>query len=56
MNANTKTAKPTNTAQKPEEKKKTSVAIVAAIFALSTVISLFYGASFYKSETEKFIN
>jgi len=30
--------------------------IIAAILALCSVISLFYGASFYKSETEKYID
>jgi signal transduction histidine kinase len=56
MNANKHTNKMADSIQKTNTKGKISVAIIAAILALSSVISLFYGASFYKSETEKFID
>ena len=36
-------------------KRSINVVIIASIVTLCTVISLFYGASFYKADTEKFI-
>jgi signal transduction histidine kinase len=42
--------------QKTNPKGRISGAIIAVILALSSVISIFYGASSYKSETEKFID
>jgi signal transduction histidine kinase len=55
MSTKMTTNNPSGSPQTPQPKRSISGSIIAGILALCTVISLFYGASFYKSETEKFI-
>ncbi len=56
MNTNKQNNKEADSVQKTNAKGRINGAIIAAIVVLSSVIALFYGASFYQSETQKFIN
>jgi signal transduction histidine kinase len=56
MNENKHTNKMIEKSQKSNSKGGMAGGIVAAILTFCFVVSLFYGASFYKSETEKSVN
>jgi signal transduction histidine kinase len=56
MNQNKLENKTIEKIQKNNPKVKLSGGIVAALLTFCFVVSLFYGASFYKSETEKSVN
>jgi hypothetical protein len=56
MNTKMSAKKKVEAPQGSTPKRSINVLIIASIVTFCTVISLFYGASFYKSETEKFVD